>query len=807
MMLIYGIVAYLPFLIVGVIAIGVVLYFVNHMRTRRQLERSLQFVLYEVTFSEEESPVGEGGFKNFISVMEQFYSGMSAISEAKVPWGIGKNFYVLELALPDIGEETTFYVGMQHAHRRIFEKQLESLFPHARAEVVQHDYNIFNAEGASKGAVITLSKNFALPVRTYDKLEADPLEVLANAFSKLKKKGEGAALQIIVEPAEKEVVRKIHKAREMLLEGNSLSQSEASGWMGELSRTFRIFSSSSSSVKKKEDPKQRVYEEAVKLVEEKMNSPLFKVNIRIITSAPTEEEAGGILKEISSAFLQFSEPQGNQFMVQDIKRSKLQEFFYLFSFRMFSGASASYINARELTSVYHFPYGAVSAPRLKTLKSKDAPAPANLPQEGILLGTNSFRGEYLPVRMKLDDRRRHQYIIGQTGTGKSEFMKNMIRQDIEIGQGICVIDPHGDMVSDILGQIPEERVQDVIYFDPGNVDMPMGLNFLEYDERYPEQKTFVVDELLAIFNKLYNMELAGGPMFEQYFRNAAHLVLEDPSSGNTLLEIIRVLSDKAFRDYKLSRSKNPLVNAFWKEIAEKAGGEHALQNMIPYITSKFDTFLSNEIMRPIIAQQHSAFQMRDVMDNGKILLVNLSKGRVGETNSALLGLVIVGKILMAAFSRASETHQEQRRDFFLYLDEFQSITTPSIATILSEARKYKLNLIMAHQFIGQLSEDIRKSVFGNVGTMVSFRIGREDAEIIEKQFEPVFSAHDLTNIENFQAYIKMLIGGQTAKPFNIRTFPPKESNAVEAEAIKELSSQKYGRPRKEIEEEVMRRYQ
>ncbi|MDP2676738.1 MAG: type IV secretion system DNA-binding domain-containing protein [bacterium] len=808
MALIYGFTAYIPYSIAGLIVFAAVLFFVNHRRTRKQFERSLQFILYEVTFSEEESPIGEGGFKNFISIMEQFYSGMSAISETKTAWGTEKNFYVLELALPDVGEEITFYVGVQKQHSRIFEKQLESLFPHARLEVSEHDYNIFNAEGASKGAIITTARNFALPIRTYDKLEADPLEVIANAFSKLKKKGEGAALQIIVETAESRATEKIKRAREMLLGGNSLSASATKGWMDEFSKTMHTFSGPSPAAKqKKEEQKHRVNEEVIKLVNEKLNSPIFKVNIRLIASAPTEEEAEGIIQELSSAFLQFSEPQGNQFVARDIKKSHAQDFFYRFSFRIFSGAHGVYLNARELTTIFHFPYGVVSAPKLKTLKSKDAPAPANVPTEGIRLGVNTFRGESRDVRMKLDDRRRHAYIIGQTGTGKSEFMKHMIRQDIEAGQGLCVIDPHGDMVSDILGQIPEKRVGDVIYFDPGDTAMPMGLNFLEYDERYPEQKTFVVDELLAIFNKLYNMELAGGPMFEQYFRNATHLVLEDPASGNTLLEIIRVLSDKAFREYKLSRSKNPLVNVFWKDIAEKTGGEHALQNMIPYITSKFDTFLSNDIVRPIIAQQQSAFQMRDVMDNGKILLVNLSKGRVGETNSALLGLVIVGKILMAAFSRASEASQEKRRDFFLYLDEFQSITTPSIATILSEARKYKLNLIMAHQFIGQLSDEIRKSVFGNVGTIVSFRIGREDAEIVEKQFEPIFSAHDLTNIENFQAYIKMLIDGQAVKPFNLRTLPPKESNEVAAEAIKELSSQKYGRPKKEIEEEITRRYQ
>lgn len=806
MVIIESLIPYLSLAVVFLIFIAAALFLFNRFKMRRAFERSLHFVLYEVVFSEEESPVGEGGFKNFISIMEQFYGGMGIISQAKAPWGTGKNFYTLELALPEVGEETIFYAGVHKEYSRMFEKQLESLFPHARVLIHKEDYNIFNAEGESRGSFLALAENFALPIRTYDKLEADPFEVIANAFSKLKKKGEGAAIQLIVETAGRDAQHSIQKTREAVLAGRLFFSGRRAGWTKELSSTAKVFSGSSSA-KKKEDTEHRIDEAALKLIDEKLNSPLFKVNIRLVASASSGQEAENIMKELSSAFLQFAEPQGNQLVTKSIKKSRLQDFFYFFSFRLFSEAHAMYVNARELSTIFHFPYGAISAPKLKTLTSKDAPAPSNLPSEGIVLGVNVFRGEKREVRMKLDDRRRHAYIIGQTGTGKSEFMKHLIRQDIEGGQGLCVIDPHGDMVNDLLGQIPEHRMADVVYFDPGNTQMPMGLNFLEYDERYPEQKTFVVDELLAIFNKLYNMELAGGPMFEQYFRNATHVVLEDPASGNTLLEIIRVLSDKAFRDYKLSRSKNPLVNSFWRDIAEKTGGEHALQNMIPYITSKFDTFLSNEIMRPIIAQQRSAFNMRDIMDNGKILLVNLSKGRVGETNSSLLGLVIVGKILMAAFSRASEIDQEKRRDFFLYLDEFQSVTTPSISTILSEARKYRLSLIMAHQFIGQLSDEIRKAVFGNIGTIVSFRIGREDAETVEKQFAPVFSGYDLTNIENFHAYIKMLMDGQTSKPFSIKMLPPKESNKALAETIKDFSATKYGRPRQEIEEEIIKRYQ
>ncbi|MDP3051941.1 MAG: TraM recognition domain-containing protein, partial [bacterium] len=374
------------------------------------------------------------------------------------------------------------------------------------------------------------------------------------------------------------------------------------------------------------------------------------------------------------------------------------------------------------------------------------------------------------------------------------------------GRGVCVIDPHGDAVGEILGHIPEERQEDVIYFDPGDISRPMGLNMLDYDPNFPEQKTFIVNELLEIFNKLYNMSIAGGPMFEQYFRNATMLVMDDPDSGNTILEIGRVLSDKEFREYKLAHSKNMVVKAFWKEVAEKAGGEYALANMVPYITSKFDTFLTNEIMRPIICQAHSSFNFRQVMDEGKILLVNLSKGRLGDLNSNLIGLIIVGKLLMAALSRV-DLPEAERKDFYFYIDEFQNVTTKSIATILSEARKYRLDLTIAHQFIGQLDEDIKKAVFGNVGSTIIFRVGTEDAQFLEKQVEPIFNAYDLINIENYNAYIKLLIGGQPARPFNIRTSPlPGKGNPSLAKSVRQLSSLKYGRPRELVEEEIRKRY-
>ena len=312
--------------------------------------------------------------------------------------------------------------------------------------------------------------------------------------------------------------------------------------------------------------------------------------------------------------------------------------------------------------------------------------------------------------------------------------------------------------------------------------------------------------MFGIFQKLYGaVPESMGPMFEQYFRNATGLVIEDPQSGSTLLDVSRVMSNKAFRDLKLSKCKNPIITQFWREIAEKAGGEASLANIVPYITSKFDVFLANDIMRPIVAQEKSSFNMREIMDGKKILLVNLSKGRLGDINSHLIGLILVGKILMAALSRV-DSFGKGMNDFYLYLDEFQNITTDSISTILSEARKYRLGLTVAHQFIGQLDDKIKNSVFGNVGSMAVFRVGTEDAEFLEKQFTPVFTQTDIANLDNFNAYIRLLAGGRPTKPFNVRIEKPSKGSPEQVDKLKELSSLVYGRPRAEVESEVMKKY-
>jgi type IV secretory pathway TraG/TraD family ATPase VirD4 len=465
------------------------------------------------------------------------------------------------------------------------------------------------------------------------------------------------------------------------------------------------------------------------------------------------------------------------------------------------------LSTEEITSFFHLPISSTLTPRVKWLKSKEAPPPSNLPTKGLLLGDSIFRGQKKSIYMTDEDRRRHIYILGQTGTGKSTLLGNMIIEDIQAGKGVAIIDPHGDLAENALGFIPKDRIDDVIYFNPGDIDRPMGLNMLDYNFSRPEEKTFIVNEIQSIFNKLFPPETMG-PMFEQYMRNALLLLMEDlPNEAATFTEVPRIFTDSEYRLRKLSRIKNPVVVDFWEKEASKAGGEASLANMTPYITSKFNNFISNDYMRPIIGQPKSAFNFREVMDSGKILLVNLSKGKIGDINAGLLGMIFTGKILMAALSRADIKEGEGRRDFNLYIDEFQNFATDSISTILSEARKYRLNLVIAHQFIAQLTEKIRDSVFGNVGSQIVFRIGADDAEFIVKQFSPVFNENDLINIDNMNAHTKLLINGATSNPFNmrIRNTSWGGGDRVLAEKIKEISRLKYGVDRDFVEQEIFER--
>ncbi|MEI8249369.1 MAG: type IV secretory system conjugative DNA transfer family protein [Candidatus Taylorbacteria bacterium] len=776
------------------------------------LWKPLHMTLFEVSLPETSEEDKKKQLKELISGMNQLYLGLlSIVSDTK-----NRGWFALEIANPSGTEQVMFYVAVPTSRKDLLEKQVGAVFP--RARVVEHkdDYNMFNESGVSVASSAHLMKHPLYPLKSYEEFDVDPLGVILSSFSKLDTQTEGAAIQLVVGTWQDEYAKACSKALERIRKGDKIDDA-----LGDVDRGIGghflkdiggMFKDQKKIDKEKEDKTKRSQALDQAVIEQftaKLKSPFVSANIRIVASSTSESQALNILSDIESSFNQFENGRGNYFGWDRVKTDKLNAFLEQFSLRTYSESQKMILSINELTTCLHFPASSVNQalPQLKQNKAGTAPAPLDIAKTGTLLGTNIHRSTESSVYIGPEDRMRHFYVIGQTGTGKTALLKNMIVQDIESGHGVCFIDPHGSDVMDILANIPPERYEDVIYFDPASTERPMALNMLEYDPAYPEQKTFVVNEMFSIFQKLYGaVPESMGPMFEQYFRNATMLVIEDPESGSTLLDVSRVMSNKAFRDLKISKCKNPVVVQFWKEIAEKAGGEASLANIVPYITSKFDVFLANEIMRPIIAQEKSSFSMRDVMDNKKILLINLSKGRLGDINSHLIGLILVGKILMSALSRV-DSFGKPMSDFFLYLDEFQNITTDSIATILSEARKYRLSMTIAHQFIGQLEDSIKDAVLGNVGSLAVFRVGTEDAEFFEKQFAPTFTKSDIINLDNFNAYVKLLSGGRPTKPFNIVTIAPSKGNPDQTDSLKQLSALMFGRPRAEVEEEVMAKYQ
>ncbi len=702
------------------------------------------------------------------------------------------------------GGLVSFYIAVPRESKSFIEQQVHAQYPLAQIEEAA-DYDIFQPTAQVASAHLIFNREHFFPLKSYKKLETDPLNALTNALAKVES-GDGAAIQLLVRSARKEWREKGIKIASLMQQGRSYDQARKK--IG----PFGFLAGGDKKHEEKTGEKAREYrlspleEEMIKSIEEKVGQLGLEVNINLVASSPVPGRAQLYLNNLTGAFNQFSSPHyGNAFGRVNEGKTRIVGDFIL---RLFHDRRRLVLTGDELAGLWHLPLPSTETPNIRWLMARKAPPPSNLPAEGLLLGHIKYRGQDHPVRIRQADRRRHMYIIGKSGSGKSEFIKAMVKQDIEAGRGVCVIDPHGDLAQDCLAFVPKTRADDVIYFSPADSDRPMGLNLLEYDERYPEQKTFVVNEMLKIFDKLYDLKSTGGPMFEQYMRNAMILVMDDPPSGSTLMEIPRVLADEKFRAYKLSKCKTQVVRDFWLKEASKAGGEASLANMVPYITSKLTPFITNDIVRPIIGQQKSAINVRQAMDGQKILLLDLSKGRLGDLNAHLIGMVLVGKILMAALSR-TDLPSEARKDFYLYIDEFQNFITDSIATILSEARKYGLDLTIAHQYIGQISQKgdtaIRDAVFGNIGTMAAFRIGPEDAEFLAKEFAPVFTPLDLVNVEAYTANCKLLIDNTASRPFNMSMYPPAAGDPRFTSAIRQLSRLKYGRDREIVEAEIQER--
>jgi len=789
--------------VAGLLVIYFGLLLIRAHRERIRVNLSLNYALLVVelpkyhALPKENTPVK---VPDEITTFENFLTTL-----AKVPQPI-----IFEVATSHSGEEIFFYLAVPRKYIEAFQKGIRGTWPGSEVSVVTEDYNIFNPEGVTLASYVTLKSHSFKPVKTYRDIalgNVDTLDAFLAAFNRLRKEGEGLAYQVIVKPLPTKFNQRAAAAVRKLREGKKFHEATGGSIQHELAKAVRAPISAEGLAKQKEaELKPKIIDEVlVKQLEAKLAKPFFEVNIRLIASGQDPLEAEQILSTLETAFHQYANPGVQEFIVHRVAGRTLRDLAYRYSFRIFDRKRAAILNTEELASVLHFPTSYTKSPVIHFLSARNAAPPPNLPAQGVILGENLYQGARSLVRITREDRRRHCYVIGQTGTGKTTMLKNVIEQDITAGEGVCYIDPHGDVAQELLGLIPKERADDVIYFNPGDPRRPFALNILEYDPNLPEQKTFIINALIEIIDKLYNLSQTGGPMFEQYLRNSLLLIMDDSSWGHTLLDVSRVFVDESFRKDLLGKCKNYAVVEFWTKQAPLVGGELSMENMITWVTSKLNPFITNDFVRPIIAQPKSSFDFRAVMDQRKILIVNLAKGKIGETSAYLLGMVLVAKLLAAAFARV-DTPEAQRQDFYLFIDEFQNFAFKGIASILSEARKYRLALTLAHQYIKQLPEDISAAVFGNVGTIVSFRVGIDDAEYLEKQFVPIFSKVDLVNIPNYQAYLKLLISGYISDPFSLRTLRPTEPNLMLAQKLADLSGLKYGRPREEVEAEVARKF-
>lgn len=811
---------YFALAVLAVIFIFAAAYFyLRHKRYVKQIvPRMKDSVFFEIQVPKEASKQSESNRndrnedqkKELIAVAEQIFTTLSEAASNKNLWQ--RNGYIsFEIAALD--KKISFYINCSKDLKDLVEKQVHAQYPEAQIEQVR-GYNPFVRGSQQSTAELILQRNYVYPLRTYKLMESDPLNSITSAMSKLSEK-EGAVVQMVISPAGQGwQARPRHMALEI--------QQGKNPHLVEKGPVARAIYELLSGVGRKNKQKNEhdlsglyapinltpMQQEQVKRLEEKASRPGFKTNLRLITSAPDQFAADQHMRNMLAAFMQFSMPPFNGLQARH-KNSKSILVDYIF--RAFHDyGKKNILNTEELASIWHLPTPYVETPNIKWLLAKRAPAPINVPEQGLLLGYNVFRNIKTEVRIDKDDRRRHTYILGRTGSGKSELMRNMAIQDIQNGEGLCVVDPHGDLIEGILPHIPKERIKDVILFEPFDTEHPIGLNILEVHQE--EQKDFAVQEMISIFYKLVTDPAMLGPMFEHNMRNAMLTLMADKEHPGTIAEIPRIFTDTEFQKYKVSKVTDAVVRNFWEKEMAKTSDFHKSE-MLGYLISKVGRFVENSMMRNIIGQPKSGFDFRNIMDSGKVLLINLAKGKTGEINSKLLGLIIVSKLQMAALSR-SDIPESERRDFYLYVDEFQNFITDAFSSILSEARKYRLNLVIAHQYLGQLeqaagaqgagSKDIRDAVFGNAGTEICFRIGVEDAETMAKEFSPVFNDFDLVNIDRFNAYIKLMINGTASKPFNMSTYPPLPGGSKEiAQLVRENSQNAFSRPRADVEREIL----
>lgn len=768
--------------LLGIILLGIVLvvlvflYYAKIIRHQDREQKALSYSMYIVRCPyDNEVP---------IKAAEQMFSSIYGLYKKK-KWlqKLMKSDEGISFEIIAYPEHIGFYVYTPKRFGTLIEKMV--LGTYQNAEVVEVPEPNFFKEGSSVVAgTFELAEINYQPLKTYADYEdkSDPLTSVAGAFANMVD-GEGGALQLLIVPADMKWSKGGQKYVQKINE-NNMATPDKEG---------------------KSKPKTFVAQEKLNAITKKSSKVGFNTYIRMVMSGPSEEYAMSRLNTLASSFAQFTNPGLNALKFKRVEGAKLRNFMTDFVYRKVSDKGAIVLNAEELATIYHFPNKNVKTPNIEWLYAKKAPPPPNLPNAGTWIGGSVYQGIRREVFVSNDDRRRHMYIVGQTGTGKSYALTDLAMQDIYAGNGIAFLDPHGSAIAEIMRRIPPERAEDVIYFNAADTERPLGMNYLEHRNIFERHE--IVNGFLGLMHKMYDPHDQGivGPRFERAVRNAMLTVMTEPNS--TFIEVLRAITDEKFALSFMDKVDDDEVRNYW--LVEMANTEQREKSeILGWLTSKFDRFTTNLLIRHIIGQSKSSFDFRDVMDNRKILLINLSKGLIGEQNAQFLGLLIIPKILRAALSR-EDIPEAERKDFYLYVDEFQNFATEDFAQILSEARKYRLDLIVANQYINQMTEQVRNAVFGNVGTLMSFRVGATDAEYLAKEFAPIFQQQDLIRLENANVYIKTLVNGVATSPFSMSTFYnmdqryPRQDKT--SELIKQLSRVRYGRDVNYIREEIRMR--
>jgi len=785
---------------------------ISHLRKSKRYERGLKMVSLLIHLPPTTDDIESNGRDKrdialeTISKAQVLYSILaSTITKGFKTKIYGQRHFSFEIIAKD--GFIRYYAIVPAVLTETVRQAIQSAYPTARIEEKREE-NIFAPRGTVDniaGAELTLNKEPYLPIATYEDTKRDASMAILNALGSVKQ-DEGASVQILFRPAQNIWSENGKQHIDDITKGKSKKKSVGAG-LGLI--VLDVMRAPWEVPEERENHESvqvsSVKQEEITAITNKMRYPAFETLIRVVASSDTKARSEAILNGILSAFSQFNSPELNGFKVNTFKDTKKLAVDYTFRFFPLK-VSSSILNSVELASIFHLPeQDAIPSSSVERQLTKQVDGPAKLATEGVFLGTNEFRGAKKAIYLSDDDRRRHMYVIGQTGMGKSVFLENIAFQDMCDGRGFAFIDPHGDAVEALLKRVPEERIDDVIYFDPADIEHPVGMNMFEFTSE--DQKDFIVQEGISMLQSLFDPQNQGffGPRGQHMFRNAALLLMSDPK-GATFIDIPQCFTDPKFVKSKLKYVTDKAVYDYWTKEFPASQKSSDAGEVITWFASKWGPFLSNTIMRNTLGQVKSGFNIREIMDNKKIFLVNLSKGRLGDINANLLGMIFVMKFQQAAMSR-QDIPESERKDFCLYVDEFQNFATDSFESILSEARKYRLNLIVANQFMTQLTDKIREALLGNVGTIICGRVGVTDADLMVKAFTPTFTAEDLTKTPNHAAVAKVMMFGMPSSSFTMNLPAPMgQPNNELMENLKVYSATKYAKTRKEVEKEINERW-